>query len=86
MYRFRKDLEAKKAVEINVPHKKVMMCLNESTLNPLDAVKDQLLENLKSVPLNRYFNDITPKLKNKLAEYVGYGIKPSQILFGNGAR
>ena len=85
MYRFRKDLEAKKAVEINVPHKKVMMCLNESTLNPLDAVKDQLLENLKSVPLNRYFNDITPKLKNKLAEYVGYGIKPSQILFGNGA-
>ncbi|MBI9030453.1 histidinol-phosphate aminotransferase family protein [bacterium] len=85
MYRFRKDLEAKKAVEINVPHKKVMMCLNESTLNPLEAVKDQLLENLKLVPLNRYFNDITPKLKNKLAEYVGHGIKPSQILFGNGA-
>ncbi len=85
MYRFRKDLEAKKAVEVNVPHKKVMMCLNESTLNPLDAVKDQLLENLKSVPLNRYFNDITPKLREKLAEYVGYGIKPSQILFGNGA-
>ncbi len=85
MYRFRKDLEAKKAVEVNVPHKKVMMCLNESTLNPLDAVKDQLLENLKSVPLNRYFNDITPKLREKLAEYVGYGIKTSQILFGNGA-
>ncbi len=85
MYRFRKDLEAKKAVEINVPHKKVMMCLNESTLNPLEAVKDQLLENLKSVPLNRYFNDITPKLKSKLADYIGNGIKPTQILFGNGA-
>ena len=85
MYRFRKDLQAKNAVEVNVPHKKVMMCLNESTLNPLEAVKDQLLENLKSVPLNRYFNDITPKLKKKLAEYVGNGIKPSQILFGNGA-
>jgi histidinol-phosphate aminotransferase len=85
MYRFRKDLQAKKAVEVNVPHKKVMMCLNESTLNPLDAVKDQLLDNLKDVPLNRYFNDITPKLKKKLAEYVGYGIKANQILFGNGA-
>ncbi len=85
MYRFRKDLQAKKAVEVNVPHKKVMMCLNESTLNPLEAVHDQLMDNLKSVPLNRYFNDITPKLRNKLAEYVGYGIKPSQILFGNGA-
>jgi len=85
MYRFRKDLQAKKAVEINVPRKKVMMCLNESTLNPFEVVKDQLLENLKEVPLNRYFNDITPKLKKKLAEYIGYGVKPSQILFGNGA-
>ncbi len=85
MYRFRKDLQEKKAVEVNVPHKKVMMCLNESTLNPLEAVQEQLLENLKSVPLNRYFNDITSKLRNKLAEYVGYGIKANQILFGNGA-
>ena len=73
MYRFRKDLEAKKAVEINVPHKKVMMCLNESTLNPLDAVKDQLLENLKSVPLNRYFNDITPKLITDGVDLSYYG-------------
>jgi histidinol-phosphate aminotransferase len=85
MYRFRKDLQEKKAVEVNVPHKKVMMCLNESTLNPLEAVQEHLLENLKSVPLNRYFNDITSKLRNKLAEYVGYGIKANQILFGNGA-
>ena len=85
MYRFRKDLQAKKAVEVNVPHKEVMMCLNESTLNPLEAVKEQLLANLKDVPLNRYFNDITPKLKDKLAEYIGFRIKPSQILFGNGA-
>jgi hypothetical protein len=58
MYRFRKDLQEKKAVEVNVPHKKVMMCLNESTLNPLEAVKDQLLNNLKQVPLNRYFNEV----------------------------
>ncbi len=85
MYRFRKDLESKKAVEINVPHKDIMMCLNESTLNPFEAVKDQLLENLKSVELNRYFNDITPRLRESLAEYVGHGIKASQILFGNGA-
>ncbi len=85
MYRFRKDLQEKKAVEINVPHKKVMMCLNESTLNPLEAIKDQLMENLKEVPLNRYFNDISSKLKDKLAEYVGYNVKSSQILFGNGA-
>lgn len=85
MYKFRKDLQDKKAVEVNVPHKKVMMCLNESTLNPLEAVQKQLLKNLKSVPLNRYFNDITPKLKMKLAEYIGYDVKPNQILFGNGA-
>lgn len=85
MYRFRKDLQNKKAVEVNVPHKKVMMCLNESTLNPLEAIKDKLLDNLKDVPLNRYFNDITPKLKKKLAEYIGHGVKPNQILFGNGA-
>lgn len=85
MYKFRKDLQDKKAVEVNVPHKKVMMCLNESTLNPLNAVKEQLLSNLEDVPLNRYFNDITPRLKKKLAEYIGFGVKPSQILFGNGA-
>lgn len=85
MFRFRKDLENRGGVEINVPHKKVMMCLNESTLDPFEAIKEELLENLKSVPLNRYFNDITGKLKDKLADYVGYGVNSNQILFGNGA-
>lgn len=85
MYRFRKDLQAKKFAGIDVPHKKIMMCLNESTLNPLEVVQEQLLANLKDVHLNRYYDAITPKLKDKLAEYIGFEIKPSQILFGNGA-
>jgi len=85
MYLFRKDLEDKKAVNVNVPHKQHMMCLNESTLNPMDAIGGKVWDTLKTVPLNRYFNDVTGELKQALATYVGHGIKPEQILFGNGA-
>ncbi|HNX00879.1 MAG TPA: histidinol-phosphate transaminase [Candidatus Cloacimonadota bacterium] len=85
MYLFRKDLKDKKAVVINVPHTKTMMCLNESTLDPWKAIGDKVSERLKSVPLNRYFNPITQELKQSLAKYIGHGISPNQILFGNGA-
>jgi histidinol-phosphate aminotransferase len=85
MYLFRRDLESKKAVEINVPHKKDMMCLNESTLNPWQAIGDKVAQRLQTVPLNRYFNPVTGELKTALAAYIGYGIQPAQIQFGNGA-
>jgi histidinol-phosphate aminotransferase len=85
MYLFRKDLKDKKAVQINVPHTNIMMCLNESTLDPWKQIGDKVSEKLKAIPLNRYFNPITQQLKQSLANYVGHGINPSQILFGNGA-
>ncbi len=85
MYYFRKDLEDKKAVELNVPRKRIMMSLNESTLNPLGMIKDVYLNNLSSVSLNRYFSDITEKLQEKLQAYIGSNIGSDQILMGNGA-
>jgi histidinol-phosphate aminotransferase len=85
MYLFRKDLKDKKAVVINVPHTNTMMCLNESTLDPWKQIGSKVSDRLKSVPLNRYFNPITQQLKQALANYIGHGISPSQLLFGNGA-
>jgi histidinol-phosphate aminotransferase len=61
------------------------MCLNESTLDPWQQIGDKVSQKLKTVPLNRYFNPITQQLKQSLAAYVGHGINPNQILFGNGA-
>jgi len=81
---FRKDLSSKPEIKITVPVKKYMMCLNESSINPLDILSDKIIEKLKQVELNRYISDITQELKNKLAEYVGHDVKESQILFGNG--
>jgi len=46
MYYFRKDLFEKKPVNINIQHKKHMLCLNESTLNPFQTIKDKVLEKL----------------------------------------
>ena len=63
---FRSDLKLKKTVNINVPFKKRMMCLNESNLNPFEHLQDDFIEQLRSVPLNRYFNDVTTDLKNEL--------------------
>jgi histidinol-phosphate aminotransferase len=85
MYYFRKDLKDKKAVVINVPHTNTMMCLNESTLDPWKQIGDKVSKKLESVHLNRYFNPITQQLKQSLVTYIGHGISPSQILFGNGA-
>lgn len=83
MYLFRSDLEKKKAVEINVPHKKRMMCLNESTLNPFSELQTEIVKKLKEVPFNRYFNNITEELFAKLAKYAE--VSPKNIIFGNGA-
>ncbi|MBT3168774.1 MAG: histidinol-phosphate aminotransferase family protein [Candidatus Cloacimonetes bacterium] len=83
MYYFRDDLQQKKPINIDVPHKKTMMCLNESSLNPLERIQTEFLEKMKNVPLNRYFNNITGQLKNALSEYTK--LPADHLIFGNGA-
>jgi histidinol-phosphate aminotransferase len=85
MYRFRKDLENKEAVQLQVPRKRIMMSLNESSLNPLGLIMENFQNNLSSVSLNRYFSSITDKLMESLQDYIGYGISKEEILVGNGA-
>lgn len=83
---FRKDLDTQdQPSDLGVAQKANMMCLNESTLDPFETIGDKVVEKLKSVPLNRYFNPVTKQLRESLAEYVGQGITPRQLLFGNGA-
>ena len=81
---FRKDLDNKPEIRVAVPVKKYMMSLNESSLNPIEALSSKLAETFSNVQLNRYVSSVTPDLKRSLAEYVGHGINESQILFGNG--
>ena len=83
MYYFREDLRSKKTVNINVLDKKIKMGLNESTLNPFEVVKDEFMEKMKNVQLNRYFNSITKTLKKQLSEYAK--VAPECLAFGNGA-
>ena len=83
MYYFRSDLKFKKPVNINVPHKKIKMGLNESTLNPMAEIQVQFLKKMEEVPLNRYFNDITKQLRKQLSEYTG--VAEDCLAFGNGA-
>ncbi|MDP8268770.1 MAG: histidinol-phosphate transaminase [Candidatus Tenebribacter davisii] len=83
MYYFRDDLKEKKAVNINVPDKKVKLGLNESSLDPFELVKDEFLAKMKKVQLNRYFNNITKTLLAQLSEYAN--VTPECLVFGNGA-
>ncbi|MCF7919841.1 MAG: histidinol-phosphate transaminase [Candidatus Cloacimonetes bacterium] len=80
---FRKDLVGKKPVVVDVPHKKVMMCLNESSLDPYQAVKSEFLELMENIHLNRYYSWITATLKKELAAYVE--VTQDMIIMGNGA-
>ena len=84
MNNFRNDLQEKPEIKLAVPVRKYMMCLNESSLNPLDILNEQIAETMQKVKLNKYVSEVTPILLAKLAEYVGYGVKDTQILFGNG--
>ncbi|NQT65748.1 MAG: aminotransferase class I/II-fold pyridoxal phosphate-dependent enzyme [FCB group bacterium] len=83
MYYFREDLKNKKPVNINVPNKKIKMGLNESSLNPFEVIKDEFIEKMKNVHINRYFNSITKRLKEQLSEYAN--VEPECLVFGNGA-
>ncbi len=85
MYRFRSDLEARKLPVVTVPKRDVMMCLNESAMDPLEVIREPLMEKMKGIHLNRYFSDVTDQLKSALASYVGNNTTPECFEFGNGA-
>lgn len=83
---FRTDLlKAGPPADISVPRKKHMMCLNESALDPYQAIDEAFHQTMQQISLNRYFSNVTSELKKLLVDYVGHGINGDQILWGNGA-
>lgn len=82
---FRTDLADKEPSVVNVPIRKRMMCLNESCLDPFQAIREQFLTRMESIRLNRYISPVTHELNANLAEYVGCGILPENVVWGNGA-
>ena len=83
---FRDDLLEKEKVNVKVPHKKNMLCLNENPLNPLKFIENDFFTILKNeVDLNRYFSTITKELEDKLCAYVGFGLDKKNFIYGNGA-
>jgi len=81
---FREDLSEKPEIKVSVPIKKYMMCLNESELNPMQTLAEELQLAISKTPLNRYIHTVTAELKAELATYIGHGVCNNQILFGNG--
>ncbi|MFZ5952696.1 MAG: pyridoxal phosphate-dependent aminotransferase [Candidatus Rifleibacteriota bacterium] len=83
---FRQDLlRAGPPADISVPRKKHMLCLNESPLDPYQAIDEAFQESLRQVSLNRYFSPVTGELKKALVDYVGHGVTGKNLLWGNGA-
>lgn len=82
---FRSDLAGKQPSLIDVPLKRRMMCLNENCLDPYQAIKEKYLQRMESVHLNRYLSPLTAELHSRLAAYAGHGLKPENLLWGNGA-
>jgi len=82
---FRKDLLDKEPSVVNVPLRKRMMCLNESCMDPYQAIKKEFLKRMENIQLNRYLSPVTHELHQKLADYVGCGITPANLAWGNGA-
>ncbi|HOH47431.1 MAG TPA: histidinol-phosphate transaminase [Candidatus Cloacimonadota bacterium] len=82
---FRTDLTNKKPAIITVPQRRRMMCLNESCLDPYQAIKEQFLKRMEQTHLNRYLSPQTAELRAKLAEYAGCGIGGDNLIWGNGA-
>ena len=56
---FRSDLADKQPSQINVPVKRRMMCLNESCLDPFQAVKDSFIARMERIHLNRYLSPVS---------------------------
>lgn len=84
-YLFRSDLKNQKLPVVDVPLKKHMMCLNESVHDPFRLLLDKFLEKMEEVHINRYFSGVTSQLEKTLAEYVGHGVTPEHLAYGNGA-
>ncbi|OGK06991.1 MAG: hypothetical protein A2W80_19250 [Candidatus Riflebacteria bacterium GWC2_50_8] len=83
---FRTDLlQAGPPADISVPRKKNMMCLNESVLDPYQAIDEAFHQTMQEVRLNRYFSHVTGELKRLLVDYVGHGVSKDHLLWGNGA-
>ena len=86
MHLFRTDLlQAGPPSDISVPHKENMMCLNESVLDPYQAIDEAFHQTMQEVRLNRYFSPVTSELKRLLVDYVGHGVTKNNLLWGNGA-
>ncbi len=82
---FRSDLADKAPSLINVPVKRRMMCLNESCLDPYQAIKGKFLERMEDIHLNRYLSPVTKELHSRLADYAGFGLERANLVWGNGA-
>ncbi|PKL44297.1 MAG: aromatic amino acid aminotransferase [Candidatus Riflebacteria bacterium HGW-Riflebacteria-1] len=83
---FRTDLlQAGPPADISVPRKKNMMCLNESVLDPYQAIDEAFHQTMQEVRLNRYFSHVTSELRRLLTDYVGHGMSKDHLLWGNGA-
>ncbi len=82
---FRSDLADKQPSVINVPVRPRMMCLNESCLDPYQAIKDQFLARMEKIRLNRYLSPVTAELHARLAAYASFGLEPENVVWGNGA-
>ncbi len=82
---FRSDLADKEPSVINVPVRKRMMCLNESCLDPYQAIKEQFLARMDGVRLNRYLSPVTDELHAKLTDYAGFGLSSDNLVWANGA-
>ena len=80
---FRDDIKERKPIKVNVPFKKVMMCLNESDLNPMEVLQKEIWDKIATFPINRYFNDVTNELNDLLSDYTGFD--KDYFIFGNGA-
>ncbi|MBN1948741.1 MAG: histidinol-phosphate aminotransferase family protein [Candidatus Cloacimonetes bacterium] len=80
---FRSDLEDFKPVNITVPRKKIMLCLNEGALDPFPILQEEILRKMKQIHLNRYFNPVSAELRAKLADYAQ--VPADCLALGNGA-
>ena len=62
-----------------------MVCLNESVLDPYQAIDEAFHQNMQHVSLNRYFSSVTSELTAELVKYIGYEITSKNLIWGNGA-
>lgn len=82
-YLFRKDLQNRPLPVMNVARRDLMLCLNESPLDPFTTVHPAFLKRMEDIHLNRYFSDITTQLQDELAAYAQ--VDKDCLLMGNGA-